>query len=113
MDDIPSKLITIAGNVIAPIFSQLINMCVLAGCYPDMLKIAQVTPIHKGGNRDDYSHYLPISIFFCQMDHIFEKILFHTFYKYVEIYSVLSPLMALEKKAQHILQYTILSIKLF
>ena len=79
-----------------------------------MLKIAQVTPIHEGGNRDDCSHYRPISIFFCQMYHIFEKILFHTFYKYVEIYSVLSPLMALgKKKAQQILQYTILSIKLF
>ena len=40
----------------------------------DDFKVARVTPIHKGGERDDVSNYRPISIL-STVARVFEKII--------------------------------------
>ena len=37
-------------------------MCFEAGEFPDLLKIAKVTPLHKKESALDYLNYRPISI---------------------------------------------------
>ena len=45
-----------------PILSVLINEAVHQGVYPDFLKVARVTPIHKSGPKFDFKNYSPISV---------------------------------------------------
>jgi hypothetical protein len=44
------------------LLSKFINECFTQGSFPDVLKIARVTPIHKEGSKDDPNNYRPISI---------------------------------------------------
>ena len=37
-------------------------MSLLTGVYPDLLKIAKIIPIHKGGSTQDINNYRPISL---------------------------------------------------
>lgn len=48
-------------NVTTPIM-KCINHCIREGIYPDALKKASITPIHKIGPKTDCSNYRPISV---------------------------------------------------
>ena len=61
-DDIPTKLIKAAKHSLAPILTNIFNSCLEKGQYLDELKIARVTPLHKGGSKTDLKNYRPISI---------------------------------------------------
>jgi len=52
---------TIAPHIIEPL-TFIINSCLQAGTFPDELKLSEIIPIHKGGNRDAPTNYRPISI---------------------------------------------------
>ena len=51
---------------IAPVFanplSKLLNLSVSTTSFPNHWKIAKVTPLHKGGARNDINNYRPISV---------------------------------------------------
>jgi len=53
IEDIPIRIIKSAKLVIAPYLSKIFYNAMKTGQYPDQLKIAKVTPIHKGGHQDD------------------------------------------------------------
>ena len=58
--------------------SQLVNIfneCLRSGSYPDILKIAKVVPLHKGGSKLDLNEYKSISIL-SPINKIFETILY-------------------------------------
>ena len=61
-DKIPAKFFKLGAPALANILSVLINQCFVLGKFPQSLKIARVTPIHKGGPKDINSNYRPISI---------------------------------------------------
>ena len=61
-DDIPTKLRKAAKHVLSPRLSKLISYCLKNGRYFDELKIARVTPLHKGDSRSDLQNYRPISV---------------------------------------------------
>ena len=50
------------------------NECIETGTYPDILKIAKVVPLHKGGYQTNLGNYRPISIL-SPFSKIFEIIL--------------------------------------
>ena len=83
IDEIPPKLIKWASSLLVPILTFLFNKCIMSGIYPDSLKIARVTPIFKGGDKNDASSYRPISIL-TQFNRIFEKLLRDRLYDFVE-----------------------------
>ena len=61
-DCIPLKIIRlILPSIIKPL-THIVNLSLSSGIMPDILKIAIVTPIHKGGDTSDPSNYRPISI---------------------------------------------------
>ena len=74
VDKIPPKLLKWGAHVLIPVLTKLFNKCLLAGIYPDGLKIARVKPIFKGRLKNLIPSYWPISIL-TQINRIFEKIL--------------------------------------
>ncbi|GAB0100323.1 uncharacterized protein DMENIID0001_163480 [Sergentomyia squamirostris] len=55
--------ITLKGTVdlTSPEIAKFVNASIMTGTVPEELKLARITPIHKGGNRDDETNYRPIS----------------------------------------------------
>ena len=51
---------------IAPVFAnplcKLLNLSISTNSFPNQWKIAKVTPLHKGGARNDINNYRPISV---------------------------------------------------
>ena len=61
-DGIPAKQIKAAKHSISPFLANIFNAGLENGYFFDELKIARVTPLHKGGTTTDLKNYRPISI---------------------------------------------------
>ena len=72
--DIPVILIKESKFLISHYLATSFNECIETGTYPDILKIAKVVPLHKGGYQMDLGNYKPISIL-SPFNKIFEIIL--------------------------------------
>ena len=72
--DISVKIIKLSKFIIIPKLCYLINYCINKGVFPNVLKIAKVLPMYKGGEKHMASNYRPISIL-PHFSKIFEKIL--------------------------------------
>ena len=51
-----------AFPIISKVFTSLINACLKQGKFPKCLKIARLTPVFKGGNKNDLGNYWSISL---------------------------------------------------
>ncbi|KAL4082915.1 hypothetical protein QTP88_029569 [Uroleucon formosanum] len=69
-------------NVILPIV-HIINCSVTNGTVPDELKVARIVPIHKKGDKTDFTNYRPISIVGI-LAKILEKIIKNQLLDYLE-----------------------------
>jgi hypothetical protein len=62
IDQIRPNIITLCEDKLAQPLATLINNCIATGIFPDALKIANVIPLHKGGDKNDPNNFRPISI---------------------------------------------------
>ena len=62
LDGISNVLLKKLVNVIRSPLCTLFNMSLSTGVFPDMMKIAKVIPLHKGGAKDLTDNYRPISL---------------------------------------------------
>ena len=83
IDEIPPKVLKWGAAIFIPILTKIFNKCIDEGIYPDSLKIARVTPVFKGGDKNDTSSYRPISIL-TQFNRIFEKLLRDRLFNFLE-----------------------------
>ena len=60
LDSIPSRLLKMAGNIIAPSLTQIFIKSINTGIFPTEWKLARVTLIFKKGH--DPNNYRPISV---------------------------------------------------
>ena len=81
--DIPIRIIKEAKFLIAEYLADSFNESLVSGIYPDVLKIAQVVPLHKGGSTLELGNYRPISIL-SPINKIFETILHKRLSKFWE-----------------------------
>ena len=72
-------------------FTFFFNLCIKNAVFPKNLKIAIITPLFKGGNRDMFSNYRPISLLPI-FSKILEKILYEELISYLENPNILNPL---------------------
>ena len=82
--EIPLRLLKNCGFT----FNQLtecINECLHNNCFPDSLKLANVTPVFKKGDSTDKSNYRPISIL-PLLSKVFEKIIYDQLYEYSQTF---------------------------
>ena len=84
---IPLKMLLIIPDLIILPLAHIINMSLLTGVYPDLLKIAKVIPIHKGGSTQDINKYRPISLSI--FDKIIEKLIHKRLYNFLESQNIL------------------------
>ena len=89
-EDIPIKLLKFAIHIISPYLTKMINNYIATGHYPDILKIARVSPIFKSGSKTELKNYRPISVL-SPFNKIFETLLKHRLLKFWTKYDVLTP----------------------
>ena len=75
-DSPKTSFLKISAEVISPILSLLMNICIKEGVFPDRLKKAEVIPIFKSGKRSLPNNHRPISLL-----SPFAKIFEHFIYK--------------------------------
>ena len=85
---IPVKLLSLIPDLIIIPLAYIINMSLLTGVYPDLLKVVKVIPIHKGGSTQDVNNYRPISLLSI-FDKIIEKIMHNRLYTFLELHNIL------------------------
>ena len=73
-DSIDSQVIKRAIHILCKPLSNIINLCFEKGIFPETGKISKVIPVHKGGAKDVFTNYRPISLLTC-FAKIFEKCL--------------------------------------
>ena len=80
---IPTTFIKKAKYSIAPFLANSFNKCVKSGNYLDILEIAKIIPLHKGGSKTNLNSYRSKSIL-SPINKIFETILHRRLIKYWE-----------------------------
>ena len=60
--NIPVKLIKLIPYNMSGALTDIFNESFKTGIFPDLLKLAHVTPIHKGNSRLAVTNYRPISV---------------------------------------------------
>ena len=73
--ELPIKIVKYLKNELAYILSKIFCLSIQSGIYPDILKIANIIPVHKSGKKSTVSNYRPISLLPI-FNKIFEKILY-------------------------------------
>ena len=89
VDEINVKLIKNAGDAIIPSITQLINLSLSSGTYPDEWKHAKVLPLYKKGDINAIPNYRPISIL-PTLSKILEKLVHRQLYDHLVSNNVLS-----------------------
>ena len=77
----PVKYIKLAARVIAPILTNLFNTSIATSTFPDALKLSEIIPLFKQGDKLDCSNYRPISLI-PTLSKIFEKCIYKQLYSY-------------------------------
>ena len=62
IDQISGKFLKDGARILAKPISQLCNLSMTLGSFPDACKIAKVKPLFKKGSKTDPSNYRPISL---------------------------------------------------
>ena len=89
-DGMYMKVIKIMGPALIPILTELINVSLRTGIFPDALKIAKIIPIFKGGDSNELPNYRPISILNA-ISKIIEKFIYDKLLNHLEINNILAP----------------------
>ena len=82
-DKIPITLIKDAVDIISPPLTMIFNSSLRKGVFPDMWKVAKVTPMFKSGSRSEANNYRPISVV-SVFSRILEKIVHNQIYEYLK-----------------------------
>ena len=88
INSLPIRVLKHVSDIVSPILSILINKSVTSGVFPQSLKLARITPLHKGGNTTDIGNYRPISIL-PLFSKLFERAMYNRLHAYLERFDVL------------------------
>ena len=88
-DKIPTMPIKDAGEVICEPLAMIFNSSLRHGIFPDIWKLARITPIFKSGSRSDANNYRPISVI-SVFSRILERIVHDQMYDYLRSRGILT-----------------------
>ncbi len=87
-DDIPAKILYKNKDIVSPFVTKIYDDTKNSCNFPNLLKLGNVTPIHKKGEKTNKENYRPISIL-PTVSKVFEKNMYNEISEYIEKY--LSP----------------------
>ena len=87
--EFPVRIIKQIKSIIKAPLSVIFNESFSSGVFPDELKYAKVTPLHKGKSKLEVNNYRPISVLPI-FDKILEKIMYKRLINFLEKHKVLS-----------------------
>ena len=76
-------------HTLSEILSHLFNNCISDGYFPVELKDGCITPIYKGGQKNEFNNYRPV----CSLlpfSKIFERVLYNRMISYIDKQNILS-----------------------
>ena len=79
LDNISSFFLKKGMPVFANSLSQMFNLCLSLGKFPEFWKMARVTPTYKDGSRNEIPNYRPISVL-PFVSRLFEKLVYDHLY---------------------------------
>ena len=88
-DKIPTMLIKDAADLICKPLTVVLNSSLRKGIFPDVWKLARVTPIFKSGSKSEANNYRPISVI-SVFSRILERIVHDQVYEYLKANKVLT-----------------------
>jgi len=88
-DNIPIRFIKQIHPIICKPLAFIFNLSLKTGTFPDVFKIATISPIYKNGDTSDPSNYRPISLLPI-FGKILEKCLYERLYSFLEYSNILS-----------------------
>ena len=71
-NNIPAKIIVANKDMLSPTLAKIFNESILSGKFPDLLKLADITPVHKKDDKSTKENYRPVSIL-PSISKVFEK----------------------------------------
>ena len=74
-EDISRRMLRLCGPFAVRLIASLINSCMTQGVFPDILKLAKITPVFKKGQKNLVQNYRPISVL-NNLNKIFEAVLY-------------------------------------
>lgn len=88
-DEIPVDLMIKSIEHIAEPLAEIVNLSFITGKVPNLLKIAKICPIHKGGAKNEFNSYRPISVL-PSFSKIYEKLVYNRLSQYLTQFNILS-----------------------
>ena len=74
--DVSADLLKVTQDKHLSLITKIINLSFENGCFPDNLKLAEVTPIFKKNDYLDKENYKPVSVLF-NVSKVFERIMYN------------------------------------
>ena len=87
INEIPVNLLKKLANLLEIPMAIIINASFCSGVFPDALKIARITPIHKSGDLTDPSNFRPISSL-PYISKVYEKLMTNRILSFCNKYSI-------------------------
>ena len=88
-DGISAQLLKWCIPFISNYLTKIFNRCADNGIYPNVLKIAKVTALHKGGDKSDPDNFRPISVL-SQLNKVFEKLIHKRLLSFLTKYNIIT-----------------------
>ena len=79
---IPNKVSKDSIHLIAPVLMDILNLSISTKIFPDDLKVLEVVPVYKSGERENLNNYRPIAVL-PTIARVFEKLLYRQLYSYL------------------------------
>ena len=89
LNSIPVKVFKQISPIIAPVICLLINLSITKGIFPDILKIARITPILKKGEKHFCGNYRPIASLPI-LSKIYERVIANRLIGFMDKYSIIN-----------------------
>ena len=86
--NIPVKLIKLIPYNMSVALTDIFNESFKSGIFPDLLKLAHVTPVHKGNSRLTVTNYRPISVLPI-ISKVFEQIVHKRVYDFLISHNII------------------------